>query len=325
MDQNPEGAIASPHNPAINRPRRTRGRIAGDAALARLAQAAAALSSAETRGEPTRSSADDVKADANEPKTRTPAGTDLILAPPPTRDAEAPVPRHHGAARNLPLFAAALCLTLGIGGALGSRMAGTAEGNAAASEETARIEKALPWKRDVAEAGARDSGRLRDDLRALRSDLAALRANGDQMRQAETQKQGADMRALRGLLESQKSELASVKADLAARFDRADHEAVQRADKLSERVDRLEKRLADPTPTASIAKPVAPSKADTPIHGIVLREVSHGVALLESRRGLMEVAVGDSVPGAGRVETIEKRGGKWRVVTTTGIIDDRVE
>jgi len=42
---------------------------------------------------------------------------------------------------------------------------------------------------------------------------------------------------------------------------------------------------------------------------------------VESRRGLREIAPGDSLPGAGRVQAIERRGRQWVVVTSNGVID----
>jgi len=52
----------------------------------------------------------------------------------------------------------------------------------------------------------------------------------------------------------------------------------------------------------------------------VLRDVSNGVALIESRRGMYEVYAGDPVPGLGRVDAIRKQDGRWVVVTSKGLI-----
>jgi hypothetical protein len=52
----------------------------------------------------------------------------------------------------------------------------------------------------------------------------------------------------------------------------------------------------------------------------VLRDVYDGVALVEGRDGYQEVAVGQMLPGAGRVEAIERRGDRWVVVTSLGLI-----
>ena len=231
---------------------------------------------------------------------------------------------------HLPFYTAALCLALGVGGFLGGRIAQTADApDSVAQAETTKIDRALPWKREVANVQAQANAKVREDLKALRGEMAALRANNDQLRQSEGQKQTQELRALRAALEAQKSETASLKADLAARLDRADRDAAQRTDKTVERVDRLEKKLSDPIVTGSVpkaAEAVKPeaNKTERPqVRGMVLRDVDRGVALVETRRGLLEVMPGDVIPGAGRVEAIEKHAGKWRVVTTTGVIDDK--
>ena len=52
-----------------------------------------------------------------------------------------------------------------------------------------------------------------------------------------------------------------------------------------------------------------------------VRDVFDGTAILEDRRRrLVEVGPGDSVPGIGRVEGIERRGREWVVVTRQGLI-----
>jgi hypothetical protein len=57
------------------------------------------------------------------------------------------------------------------------------------------------------------------------------------------------------------------------------------------------------------------------VDGWVLHEVSDGIALIESRsRRLVEVGPGEMVPGVGRVESIERRGKSWVVVTSKGVI-----
>ena len=44
------------------------------------------------------------------------------------------------------------------------------------------------------------------------------------------------------------------------------------------------------------------------------------VALVGGRYGEREVRQGDFLPGAGRVERIERRGGGWVVTTSEGVI-----
>jgi hypothetical protein len=65
---------------------------------------------------------------------------------------------------------------------------------------------------------------------------------------------------------------------------------------------------------------VRQAKAE-PVDGWVLREVYNGSALVESRnRRLYEVMPGGVIPGVGRVESIERRGTRWVVLTDKGFI-----
>jgi hypothetical protein len=85
------------------------------------------------------------------------------------------------------------------------------------------------------------------------------------------------------------------------------------------------------TPPAAAAVPPAiaataakPEAARLPtVEGWVLRDVGHGGALIESRRGIFEIYAGDSIPGVGRVDAIRKQDGRWVVVTSKGLIMSR--
>lgn len=54
--------------------------------------------------------------------------------------------------------------------------------------------------------------------------------------------------------------------------------------------------------------------------GYVLRDVFDGKALVESRNALSLVAPGSTIDGAGEVLAIERRGDRWIVATTRGLI-----
>src|SRR5262249_49587294 len=56
------------------------------------------------------------------------------------------------------------------------------------------------------------------------------------------------------------------------------------------------------------------------IDDYVVRKVFDGVALVEGRRGIIEVEPGSTLPGAGRVEEIRRQDGRWVVVTNKGLI-----
>jgi len=52
-------------------------------------------------------------------------------------------------------------------------------------------------------------------------------------------------------------------------------------------------------------------------------EVVDGTAVLAGPRGIIEVSSGDVVPGVGRVASIFRRGGRWLVATSKGVITGR--
>ena len=140
---------------------------------------------------------------------------------------------------------------------------------------------------------------------------------------------------------------ASEFADVVARLDKLEKKVAVAAAPASEiaglttRLNKLEKRAAvagassaNPLPPAAPkqsslvarAEPSAPNetaRSDNP--GPLLRDYSvedarDGIAVVDSRSGPQEVAPGDSIPGAGRVLRIEKRGGDWFVLTSRGVI-----
>ncbi len=53
----------------------------------------------------------------------------------------------------------------------------------------------------------------------------------------------------------------------------------------------------------------------------VVRDVYDGIALVESPRGSIEVTPGETIPGAGTVKSIERRGAGWIVITSRGLVD----
>jgi hypothetical protein len=77
---------------------------------------------------------------------------------------------------------------------------------------------------------------------------------------------------------------------------------------------------APPAVAAAASAPATEVGRLPTVEGWVLRDVSHGSALIEGRIGLYEVFAGDSVPGLGRVEVIRKQDGRWVVVTPKGLI-----
>lgn len=132
-------------------------------------------------------------------------------------------------------------------------------------------------------------------------------------------------------------------AEISARLDqmKADPSSPKLAE-ITARLERIEHQISSPAPTASIAPParvaaaapmptpVPPAAVPTPkpapktatVEGWMLRDVYNGVALLEGRAGgLREVAPGQFLPGVGEIQSIEKRGRSWVVITSRGIIE----
>jgi hypothetical protein len=70
----------------------------------------------------------------------------------------------------------------------------------------------------------------------------------------------------------------------------------------------------------SIAPPKTELTRLPTVDGWVLRDVGHGGALIESRRGVYEVYAGEAVPGLGRVDAVRRQDGRWVVVTTKGLV-----
>ena len=72
--------------------------------------------------------------------------------------------------------------------------------------------------------------------------------------------------------------------------------------------------------TGTVPSPQAEKPKPTILDEYVLRRVFDGVALVEGRRGIIEVEPGATLPGAGRIEEIRRQDGRWVVVTQKGLI-----
>jgi hypothetical protein len=72
----------------------------------------------------------------------------------------------------------------------------------------------------------------------------------------------------------------------------------------------------DFTPVGSIAEP----QSDASVPGFSLLSVRSGVALLQTPNAIIKVSPGDLVEGLGRVTALERRGDKWSLVTTGGVV-----
>jgi hypothetical protein len=216
------------------------------------------------------------------------------------------------------------------------------------------------WARlsDRVEAGAAESARLATDLSLLRDRTVQAHDSADKGRAEAGARLGQISERLERL-QRQDGDLAGKVAAVAERLavlaERQEHADREQAARLAALVEKLDKRqgaapvavapvapvpapmaaapvaapaaapkhvaAAEPVLTGSLPdKPAAAAKPGT-VEGWVLRDVYDGMAMIENRnRRLVEVGPGDTLPGAGRVEAIERRGRSWVVVTSKGVI-----
>src|SRR5208282_832762 len=237
------------------------------------------------------------------------------------------------------------------GGLFSSRFALAA---AAALGIVIAVAGALVWEHrqqvDILAARANETNSLAQAVELLKARLDAIDAA----------KSRDDLADLRRSVGEMKSTVVSARdfngalAQLAQRVDKLDHEAGAKVDKLSERVDheasalttdlaaridKLEKKIVAPVPAplqpASLKQPPVPptftadvsmeptGSIERPrplLRGYVVLAARDGVALVGGRYGEREVRQGDFLPGAGRVECIERKGGSWVILTSEGVI-----
>lgn len=200
------------------------------------------------------------------------------------------------------------------------------------------------------EAATTESARLATDLSLLRDRTIQAHDSADKGRAEAGARLGQVSERLERL-QRQDGDLAGKVAAMAERLtvlaERQEQADREQAVRLSALMDKLDKRqvaapvaaaplapnpaatatapkhvaAAEPVLTGSLPdKPAAVAKPGT-IEGWVLRDVYDGMAMIENRnRRLVEVGPGDTLPGAGRVEAIERRGRSWVVVTSKGVI-----
>jgi hypothetical protein len=175
-------------------------------------------------------------------------------------------------------------------------------------QETARLSQEL-------DRVARTATALREASEAARSETKLLAASlGDRITRSE---QALDKR-LTGLSETMTRSEREQSERIAGMIAQLDKKVPAAGSAVPTKPDpKTEARAPEPTQTGSL-----PDKPKTEtLDGWALRDVYDGVAILEDRRRrLVEVGRGDSVPGIGRVEAIERRGRQWVVVTRQGLI-----
>jgi len=146
------------------------------------------------------------------------------------------------------------------------------------------------------------------------------------------------------------SELGKGFERLNGSVERSQRDLVAKLDQVQQRLERLENQLSSASSTGHaqpLEKPAATKNAPLPVQPSApaiaagapkprtalaqmkriesweLMEVVDGTATLAGPRGIIEVFSGDVVPGLGRVESISRRGGRWVVATSKGVITGR--
>jgi arsenate reductase-like glutaredoxin family protein len=115
--------------------------------------------------------------------------------------------------------------------------------------------------------------------------------------------------------------------------ERVDHESNAAAAEIAARLDKLEKSPAQPAPPAGPAaqppkfganvsmEPTASiDRSRQVLRGYVVLGAGNDIAVIGGRYGERAVRAGDYLPGAGRIERVERQGANWVVVTDQGLI-----
>lgn len=164
--------------------------------------------------------------------------------------------------------------------------------------------------------------------RADQNEQALARNETNQLKSA-VERLNSDFTAVRSSVESSSRGVSTQFARLTERMDkveRAQTEPVTKIAKINETLERLDRRTRDlpdllPVPERfSAPVPIKEIPRVSIVPRWVVRSVYDGMALIQGRIGLIEVEVGDPLPGGGRVEAIRRQDGRWVVVTSKGLI-----
>jgi len=162
--------------------------------------------------------------------------------------------------------------------------------------------------------------------RADQSEQALARNETNQLKSA-IERLNSDLVAVRSGVETSNRGASAQFARLTERMDKVERaEPAAKIAKINETLDRLDRRTRDlpdlqPVPERIAAPvPIKEIPRVSIVPGWVVRSVYDGMALIQGRIGLVEVEVGDPLPGGGRVEAIRRQDGRWVVVTSKGLI-----
>ena len=212
------------------------------------------------------------------------------------------------------------------------------------NRQLAESVRSLQARLDALQASLGDQGKVTAQVRVLQAGLDAVKTNLGTARS----EQATALAKLDGKIDKIGHEPGSRMQQLVDRLGKLERSSVDVAPTASLphsdtkiAAKAAEPKLADAGPMARpIARPVElkadsktidknaegkPAGADETakpqvIANWVVRDVYQGVALIEGRRGTLEVVPGVSIPGAGVVRSIDRHGGGWTVTTTKGVV-----
>jgi hypothetical protein len=201
----------------------------------------------------------------------------------------------------------------------------------------------------------RANQQMADDIKSLRANIDTLRTSIKHDRTPEQVRALAEsLEGVKTGLTSTKTETNTAIAQLTGKIEKLQHDPNSKIQQLVDRLGKMEHQPLDNPTTGSIAAgsittsqatitktpPVPPSKPASVklasiedgrkatddgapgkqqvLAGWVVRDVYDGVAIVQGRHGSIEVVPGVSIPGAGTVKSIERRGAGWTVTTTKG-------
>jgi hypothetical protein len=259
---------------------------------------------------------------------------ELVVVPRRPQAKSAPEPRAPSSGR---LFssrfalaaAAALAVVVAVAGALiweHRQQSGVLAERASETESLAQTVRSLKVRLDAIEAA-----KSHDDLADLRRSVGDMKS---------TVVSAREFNSALALLSQHVDKLdneESAKVDKLS--ERVDHDASALTAELSTRVDKLEKKIvapvSAPAPIGQTGQSSVPAKIGANVstettgsierprpllRGYIVLDARGDVALVGGRFGEQEVRRGDFLPGAGRVERIELKGGRWTVLTSEGLI-----
>lgn len=201
---------------------------------------------------------------------------------------------------------------------------------------------------------AQETASLTRSLKALSVRLDAIESAGSGQGLVELRRSIGDMKSGAasardpgGALAQLSQRVEKLDREVSAKVDsvgeRVDRDANKRTTELATRIEKLEKRPVAPIvgappgpappaqtkqsaraprfgPNVSMETTGSIQRPRAVLQGYIVLDGRYDAALVGGRYGEREVRLGDFLPGAGRVERIERRGGGWVVLTDEGLI-----